>query len=61
MLGQTMTNKKEKSMKYDRKSMWNSSVMRRVIRVQTIQASAVTTNKNIFRVWILYNTSEKKC
>ena len=38
MLGQTMTNKREKSMKYDRKSMWDSSVMRRVIHIQTFQA-----------------------
>ena len=61
MLGQTTTNKREKNMKYNRKSMWDSSVMRRVIQVNTIQASAIKNNKDIFLSVHLFNTSMEKC
>ena len=48
MLGQIKTYMREKSMKYDRKSIWDSSVMRKAMQVQTFQASAIMANKNIF-------------
>ena len=52
MLGQTMTNRRDKSVKNDRKSMWDNSAMRRVTQAQTSQTSVITANKKIFRVCI---------
>ena len=56
-----VTNKRGKNMNYDRKSMWASSALRRAIQAQTIQASAIKTDKNIFQSVHLYNLSVKKC
>ena len=46
-------------MKHNRKSMWDSSVMRRAIQVQTFQASAIMANMNIFKSVHLFNISVK--
>ena len=54
-------NDQQEEDEYDRKSMWDSSVMRRAIQVQTIQASAIKINKDIFQSVHLFNTSVKKC
>ena len=50
MLGQTVNNRGKTNTNYDEKSMWASSVMRRVILVQTIQATVISVKRNIFRM-----------
>ena len=42
------TNKKKKNMNYNRRSMWTSSVKRRVILVQNVQATAISVKRNIY-------------
>ena len=56
-----VTNKRRKNMNSNRKSMWDTSAMRRAIQIQTIQASAIKTNKDIFQSVHLYNSSVVKC